>query len=127
MSIIVCGIVHVYLQIACTYMYVPWVISESDLFICIYQWSGSGGFAKCEGTSREEALENTAKRERITSDSDIKAFYRRFVMEDGSSVTLDSSLVYAHVRQCVNDLKRQRNGGTSLAVQAKVHITVSCR
>lgn len=72
------------------------------------QWHGSGGFLKCDGTTKEQALENASLREKIVRHEDVKAFYRRFTLEDDNFVVLNSSLALEHVRQCLNDLKRQR-------------------
>jgi len=72
------------------------------------QWHGSGGFLKCDGTTKEQALENASLREKIVRHEDVKAFYRRFTLEDDNFVVLNSSLALEHVRQCLNDLKTQR-------------------
>ena len=69
---------------------------------------GSGGFSKCEGTTKEEAIQNCALKESIATNEHIKAFFRWFTLEDGGLVVLDIVHACDHARQCVNDLKRSR-------------------
>ena len=47
-------------------------------------------------------------REGIVNSEKVKAFYRKYTVEDGAVVTLDNALASEHVRQCINDLKRPR-------------------
>ena len=72
------------------------------------QWHGSEGFLNCDGTTKEQALENGSLHEKIVRHEDVMAFYGRFTLEDDNFVVLNSSLALEHVRQCLNDLKRQR-------------------
>ena len=47
-------------------------------------------------------------KEGIATNEHVKAFFRRFTLEDGGLVVLDIVHARDHARQCVNDLKRSR-------------------
>ena len=47
-------------------------------------------------------------KESIATNEHVKAFFRRFTLEDGGLVVLDIVHARDHARQCVNDLKRSR-------------------
>lgn len=73
-----------------------------------FQWHGTGGSSRCEGTTKEEAILNMSLREGIVNSEEVKSFYRKYTLEDGNIVCLDAALASEHVRQCINDLKRPR-------------------
>lgn len=93
-----------------------------DVCVIHMQWHGAGGFSRCEGTSKEEALQNMALREAITAHEDVTIYYRRFMLEDGSIVLFDAALVFAQVKQCLNDLKRHGKTSNSTHMKEEVHV-----
>ena len=83
---------------------------------------GTGGSSRCEGTTKEDAILNMSLREEIVDSEEVKAFYRKYTLEDGSIVCLDSSMASEHVRQCINNLKRPRATQTLFKGGGKVYI-----
>ena len=64
---------------------------------------------KCQGTSKEEALENQRLREAIASDERVSSTFGTFILEDGSGkITLDIMKAYDHVRYVLNDIRRTK-------------------
>jgi hypothetical protein len=64
---------------------------------------------KCQGTSKEEALENQRLREAIASDERISSTFGTFILEDGcGKITLDVMKAYDHVRYVLNDIRRAK-------------------
>ena len=59
-------------------------------------------------------------REEIVNSEEVASFYRKYTLEDGSIVRLDSSMASEHVRQCINDLKRPRATQSLFKVGIKV-------
>ena len=64
---------------------------------------------KCEGTSKEEALENQRLRECIATHDSVKQHFGTFYLEDNSGkITLDTVKAFSHVRNVLNDLRRKK-------------------
>ena len=61
---------------------------------------------KCQGTTKEEALENQRLREAIASDERVNSTFGTFILEDGrGKVTLDVMKACDHVRYVLNDIR----------------------
>ena len=64
---------------------------------------------KCEGTTKEDALENKRLRESIANHDSVRRLFGVFYVEDRSGkVTLDQFKALEHVRHVLNELRRIR-------------------
>jgi len=76
-------------------------------FAFVFQFHGSGGLSKCEGTTQEEATKNQMIRRMISEREEVKAYYEVFVVEDKTGkITLDHLKAADHVRVVLNNRKR---------------------
>lgn len=65
----------------------------------------------CQGTTKEEALENQGLRETIIQDKSVTALFTTFQLEDGSGkCTINGQKAFEHVRHVLNELRRKRKG-----------------
>ena len=71
-----------------------------------------------------QAILNMSLREEIVNSEEVASFYRKYTLEDGNIVRLDSSLASEHVRQCI-DLKRPRATQPLFKVSIKVLLSTS--
>lgn len=78
-------------------------------FLFNIQFEGSGSLIKCDGTTHAQAMAKQALRQKITSDSEVMAFYETFLLEDkSSSVVLDDLKASEQVRIVLNNRKRSK-------------------
>ena len=66
---------------------------------------------KCQGTSKEDVLENQRLREAIASDERVSSTFGTFILEDRrGKITLKA---YDHVRYVLNDIRRTKGTNNS--------------
>ena len=73
------------------------------------QFYGSGGLSKCEGTTKDDAIKNSALRDEIGRDPSVEKWLKVFIVKgNAGKVTLDQLKACDHVRHVLNEMRRNR-------------------
>lgn len=75
---------------------------------CI-QWQGTGGFSRCEGTTKDQAVQNKKLRTGLAGDEHVTKLLGTYVIKGKGFVVLDHSHVMEHIRNCLNSMKKSSN------------------
>lgn len=92
------------------------------MYLLSMQFHGTGGMLACNGTTKEEAMENQRLRETIVQHDSVLRLFTTFCLEDGSGrCTIDVQKAFEHVRHVLNDMRRHGSKqGKSYEVPAHV-------